>query len=30
MEEVKEEVKEIVDFLKNPEKYQKAGAQIPR
>jgi len=24
MEEVKEEVKEIVDFLKNPEKYQKA------
>lgn len=30
MEEVKEEVKEIVDFLKNPEKYQKAWAQIPR
>ena len=30
MEEVKEEVKEIIDFLKNPEKYQKAWAQIPR
>ena len=29
MEEVKEEVKEIVDFLKNPKKYQKAGAKIP-
>ena len=29
MEEVKEEVREIVDFLKNPEKYQKAGAKIP-
>ena len=30
MEEVKEEVKEIVDYLKNPEKYKKAWAQIPR
>ncbi len=30
MDEVKEEVREIVDFLKEPEKYQKAWAQIPK
>ncbi len=30
MEEVKEEVKEIVDYLKNPKKYQKAWAEIPK
>ncbi len=30
MEEVKEELYEIVDFLKNPEKYRKLGAKIPR
>ncbi|MFA5074991.1 MAG: AAA family ATPase [Candidatus Babeliales bacterium] len=24
------EVKEVIDFLKNPEKYKKLGAQIPR
>jgi len=29
MEEVKEEVKEIVDFLKNPTKYIKVWAKIP-
>jgi len=29
MDEVKEEVVEIVEFLKDPKKYQKAGARIP-
>lgn len=29
-EEAKEEVKEIVDFLKNPERYIKLGAKIPK
>lgn len=29
-EEEKEELKEIVDFLKNPEKYTKLGAKVPR
>ncbi len=29
-EEAKEEVFEIVDFLKHPKKYQKAGAKIPK
>ncbi len=28
--EAKEELYEIVDFLKNPEKYEAAGAKIPR
>ncbi len=30
MEEVKVEVAEIVDFLKNPEKYTRLGAKIPK
>ncbi len=30
IEEVKDEVKEIVDFLKHPKKYQSAGAKIPK
>lgn len=30
LEEAKEEIKEIVDFLKNPEKFFKIGARIPR
>jgi len=30
IEEVKEELTEIVDFLKNPKKYQSAGARIPK
>jgi cell division protease FtsH len=30
IEDVKEELTEIVDFLKNPKKYQAAGARIPR
>ncbi|NSW75941.1 MAG: ATP-dependent metallopeptidase FtsH/Yme1/Tma family protein [Candidatus Atribacteria bacterium] len=30
IEEVKEELKEVVDFLKNPRKFQKTGARIPR
>jgi len=30
LKEAKEELKEIVDFLKNPDKYLKMGAQIPR
>ncbi|MGX9359043.1 ATP-dependent zinc metalloprotease FtsH [Mycoplasma sp. 2575] len=29
-EEVKEEVKELVDYLKNPNKYDAAGARIPK
>ncbi len=29
-EEAKEEVKEIVDFLKNPERYTELGAKIPK
>lgn len=30
MEQAKIEVTEFVDFLKNPEKYKKLGAKIPR
>lgn len=30
MEEVKQELTEVVDFLKNPTKYHKLGAKIPR
>ena len=30
LQEAKEELKEIVDFLKNPQKYLKIGARIPR
>lgn len=30
MEQAKKEVMEFVDFLKNPEKYHKLGAKIPR
>lgn len=30
LEEAKEELKEIVDFLKHPKKYLKMGARIPR
>ncbi len=30
LKEVKEELIEVVDFLKNPQKYFKIGAQIPR
>jgi cell division protease FtsH len=30
LKEVKEELKEIVDFLKNPKKFLKMGASIPR
>jgi len=30
LKEAKEELKEIVDFLKNPKKYLKMGARIPR
>jgi cell division protease FtsH len=30
LEEAKEEVKEIVDFLKNPKKYTNLGGKIPR
>ncbi len=29
-EEEKEELKEVVDFLKSPEKYHKLGAKIPK
>ncbi len=29
-EEVKEEVRELVDYLKNPQKYAAAGARIPK
>lgn len=30
MEQAKQELQEIVEFLKNPEKFQKLGAQIPK
>jgi len=30
LEEAKEEIKEVVDFLKNPRKFFKMGARIPR
>jgi cell division protease FtsH len=30
MEQVKRELQEIVDFLKNPEKYHKLGAHVPK
>ena len=30
LKEVKEELKEVVDFLKNPKKFLKMGARIPR
>ena len=30
MDEAKLEIQEFVDFLKNPEKYKKIGAKIPR
>ncbi len=30
LQEVKEELEEVVDFLKNPQKYLKMGANIPR
>lgn len=30
IEEFKEELQEIVDYLKNPEKYEELGAQIPK
>ncbi len=30
IDEAVEEVKEVVDFLKNPEKYQKLGGRIPK
>lgn len=30
LEEIKEELFEVVDFMKSPEKYQKMGAKIPK
>ncbi len=30
LEEAKEELKEVIDFLKNPKKYLELGAKIPR
>ncbi len=30
LEEAKEELKEVIDFLKNPKKYLEIGAKIPR
>ena len=30
MDEAKEELREIVDFLKNPKKYQRLGGRIPK
>ena len=30
IDEYKEEVLELMDYLKNPEKYEKVGAKIPK
>gem|GEM_PF-2415444 len=30
MEEVKQELTEVVDFLKSPDKYHKIGARTPK
>ena len=30
MEESKQELKEVIEFLKNPSKYKKVGARIPK
>ncbi|MGB9598538.1 MAG: ATP-dependent metallopeptidase FtsH/Yme1/Tma family protein, partial [Minisyncoccales bacterium] len=30
LKEAKEELKEVVDFLKNPKKYEKMGAKVPK
>ncbi|MDR2519455.1 MAG: AAA family ATPase [Eubacteriaceae bacterium] len=30
VEEVKEEIEEVADFLKNPDKYKKFGARVPK
>ena len=30
LEKEKEELKEVVDFLKDPQKYTKVGARIPK
>jgi len=30
LEEAKEKVKDVIDFLRNPKKYQALGAKIPR
>ncbi len=30
IDEAKEQIEEVVDFLKNPEKYQKIGGKIPK
>ena len=30
LDEIKEELFEVVDFMKSPEKYQKMGAKIPK
>ncbi|MCS7234254.1 MAG: ATP-dependent zinc metalloprotease FtsH [Synergistetes bacterium] len=30
IEEAKEELKEVIDYLKNPKKYQRMGAKIPK
>lgn len=30
LHEVKDELKEVIDYLKNPEKYKRLGARLPK
>lgn len=30
LEEVKDELKEVIEYLKNPQKFKKLGARLPK